>query len=137
MVVLVIGKANAGKTTLGEKLRIVSGGVHLDSDAIRKIWPCGFEEKDREEHLLRMGKLGVLFEEQKKLVIISAMVPKKKWRNMMKNKFNQSYTIYLPYGELWEGTEYEEPSNDEISFYYDWRKDDFIWIWEELQKKLK
>ena len=77
MVILITGKANAGKTTLAKKLRILSEGILLDGDEIREIFPCGFTDKDREEHIKRIANLAALFERQKKFVIVSAIMPYK------------------------------------------------------------
>ena len=41
-------------------------------------------------------------------------------RDFGRNAFKDFRLIYIPGGELWEGTEYEEPSKDLIYKVYTW-----------------
>lgn len=137
MVILITGKADSGKTTLGNQLRILTHGLHLDSDQVRNIFPCGFSDQERENHIKRMGELASLFEFQNKIVIVSAILPRKRWRDRIRNKAQESCTIYLPYGTLWKNSVYEEPDNQEIDFYYDWQINDLICLWQSLSKQYR
>jgi len=112
-VILITGKAGAGKTTLATSLAKNIDAVLLDSDAIRAIYPTGFSDQDREQHLFRMASLAALIREQGNNVIIAAIMPKKSWRQMMLEKVPGAALIHIPGGTLWPGTEYEEPGEDE------------------------
>ncbi len=113
MVYLITGKSNAGKTTLAYKMAIENGGIVIDADEVRKIFPSDFSDNGREEHIVRMAKMAALLEAQQ-IVYIAAIMPKKEWRDLARSYFKDSVLIYLKGGVLWEGTEYEEPQKQEL-----------------------
>jgi adenylylsulfate kinase-like enzyme len=130
---ILTGKADAGKTTLAKKMQlgfILDDGKRvflLDGDDIRIDFPLGYTDEDREHHIIRMGKFTNILNRQGFDVIIAAVLPKKKWRDMLKEIIKEeTHLIYVKGGHLWEGTEYEEPIEDESPEIYDWRKNEKI-----------
>ncbi len=120
MVYLITGKAGSGKTTrayqMREKLRLEHKQcVVIDGDTMRRYFKTGFSDKDRQDHIERMGRIARLLETQDVIVIISAMLPKREWRDSIRSHFSECEVIYIEGGTLWEGTVYEEPTSDELS----------------------
>jgi adenylylsulfate kinase-like enzyme len=117
-VIFITGRAGAGKTTLAKNLaEAISGGaIVLDSDEIRKIYPTGFSDTERLHHILRMAELAEKFRARGFLVIIAAIMPKKLWRKAARKRVAESALVYVPGGTMWEGTEYEEPDEEEGAF---------------------
>jgi len=118
MIIFITGKANSGKTTLAKRLRcqyplFLKDVVILDGDNVRKHFPTGFSDEEREEHIMRIAKFAALLEEQDKTVIIALVAPRKEWRQKARALFNKSELIYVTGGTLWKGTTYEEPDQEE------------------------
>ncbi len=72
------GLSGSGKTTLANELAKWLRDrdfptVIIDGDKIRKVWQAGFSRKEREEHLIRAGKLSVFLAEQN-INVIGAMI---------------------------------------------------------------
>ena len=119
MIYWITGKAGAGKTVLAYKMAYdfkPSGKsvLVLDGDEIRNIFPTGFSDEDRRNHILRIAKIASLAESQDTIVIISLLSPKASWRIEARRLFKESKLIYLPGGELWKDTEYEVPTDEEL-----------------------
>lgn len=119
MVYWVTGKANSGKTlyarrlksqfeSLGEKVLL------FDGDEVRQYFNSDFSEAGRKEHIMRIAKFAAIAESQGFLVIIALLSPKKEWRMEARKHFQKSMLIYIPCGDLWEGTTYEEPDHEEM-----------------------
>jgi len=90
---------------------------------MRIDFPLGYTDEEREEHIMRMAKFANILNRQSFDVIIAAVLPKKKWRDMLRKVIkNECRLIYVAGGYLWEGTTYEEPTEDESPKIYDWRK---------------
>jgi adenylylsulfate kinase-like enzyme len=87
----------------------ISGSVVLDGDEVRKYWEPGYTDMGRLRHLQRITKIACLLENQGHTVIIACVSPKRSWRKYFQSKFKKCLEICLPFGELWKGTEYEEP----------------------------
>ena len=110
MVYWITGRRNSGKTTLAYRLKAqIPGSVVLDGDEIRELWKMGFSDKDRVRHLQRITKMAKLLEGQGHTVIIACVSPKRLWRKHFQKQFKESLEICMPFGELWENTEFEEP----------------------------
>lgn len=115
MVYLIIGKAGAGKTTYAIKLAAefkAEGKMPfiLDGDVVRAVTNNeDFSNEGREEHLSRIAVIAKLAENQGLIPIIAVVCPKQEWRDMMRKYWGDSELIYLPGGELWDGTEFESP----------------------------
>lgn len=115
MVIWITGKANSGKTTMATRLsQIMTRPIILDGDEMRKIYPVGFESKDREENVMRLAKFAALLERQGFTPLVACVSPTKKLRQKARRLFNSSCLIYMPGGTLWKDTEYEEPDEDEL-----------------------
>jgi adenylylsulfate kinase-like enzyme len=120
MVILVTGKAGAGKSTyaarLAEELKADGISVRvIDGDEERKLYEnWDFTDAGRYRHLIEMAKLASLSETRGLTVIVAAIAPKASWRREMMAMWSNSKIVYIPGGELWEGTEYERPGMGEL-----------------------
>lgn len=115
MVIWITGKANSGKTTMAQRLaKTVARPVILDGDEMRKIFPVGFELKDREDNIIRLAKFAALLERQGFTPLVACISPTKELRRKARRLFESSCLIYMPGGMLWANTEYEEPDSDEL-----------------------
>ncbi len=124
---IITGKSNAGKTTLAKKMWHnkfkYRFAIILDGDDMRIDFPLGYTDEEREAHIIRMGKFANILNRQGFVVIIAAVLPKKKWREQLRKIIKKEcHLIYVAGGYLWAGTFYEEPTEDENPEYYDWRK---------------
>ena len=90
----------------------------LDGDEIRKLFPTGYSDTERRTHILNIAKIASIAENQGIIVIIALVSPKISWRTEARALFKESKLIYLPEGTLWHGTEYEEPTEDELKGNY-------------------
>jgi len=108
MVYWITGRRNSGKTTLACKIAKQTNGVVIDGDEIRKIYPTGFSDDDRYNHIIRMAKSAKKIEDSGQVAIVACISPKSAWRKEAQNMFVDCVEIMLPFGDLWAGTEYEE-----------------------------
>ena len=109
MVYWITGKCNSGKTTLAYKLAAqIPGGVVLDGDEMRSWFPTGFSDKDRIENQERLTRVACILEKQGFVPIIACVSPVKSVREQLQSECLECLEIQLPFGELWEGTTYEE-----------------------------
>jgi adenylylsulfate kinase len=109
MVYWITGRRCSGKTTLAYRLAIQTNGIVVDGDEVRKIFPRGFSDDDRYNNIMLIAKIAKLFENQGRIVIVACVSPKRAWRKEAQEMFDECLEICLPFGELWEGTEFEEP----------------------------
>ncbi len=115
MVILVTGKAGAGKTTYSRTLarELMRTGVNtivLDSDEVRGYRKnTDFSDDGRHSHLMEMAHMAAVSEGVGAIVIVAAIAPRRKWRDQMRSQWKESRLVYLPGGTLWEGTVYEAP----------------------------
>ena len=105
----ITGRANSGKTTLAKRISNQTGGIVIDGDEIRELFPTGFSDEERFDHIIRIAKFASLLEKQGYTVIVACISPKIEWRKEARRYFKESLEICLPFGNLWEGTEFEEP----------------------------
>jgi len=116
MVILITGKAGAGKTHYSKELakELIDQGekvVVLDGDELRdQTGNKDFTDKGREENLRKAADLAAEFERDGFTVICAFIAPTAKFRYMMRKYWKKSRVIYIPGGTLWEGTSYETPS---------------------------
>jgi len=105
----ITGRAGSGKTTLAKRIAKQTNGIVLDGDEIRKVYPTGFTKDERFNHQKRLTELAKIHERQGHTVIIACVSPSRIYRDFFQSQFKQCVEIALPFGSLWEGTEYEEP----------------------------
>ena len=119
MVYLITGKAGAGKTHYSKAFAKELEGegykvIVIDGDEFRdKKKNQDFTDAGRIKNLIDAAILAKEFEEQKHIVLMSFIAPKKEWRDMMREYWQESKVIYLPGGTLWPGTTYDRPKEDE------------------------
>jgi len=111
-----MGRANAGKTTYSYELarKITKQTVILDADEVRPFFNDDFSDEGRENHIRRLAKFACIINKQGTDVIVSAVTPKQKWRDMafeIMGKRNCKF-ILVEGGFLWEGTEFEPVSDN-------------------------
>ncbi len=109
MVYWITGRKNSGKTTLAYRIATQVGGVVIDGDEVRALFPTGYSDVERFENIMRMAKIAKLFENQGLIAIVSCVSPNRNDRIKAQSIFDQCVEICMPFGELWEGTEFEEP----------------------------
>ena len=113
MIIWITGKANAGKTTLADKLT-GDNTIILDADSMRKVWiDLGFSDKDKLENCCRLARLACVLEKQEFRVIVSAITPTEKIRDAVYNICKCDF-VYITGGHMWENTEYEIPGNNTL-----------------------
>lgn len=120
MVILVTGKAGAGKTTYANRLaeELKADGLLtevLDSEDVRKVLKNNdYSDDGKEKHLKALAIMAAEAEEIGVISIVAAVAPKRAWRNMMRAHWRVSQMVYIPGGTMWSGTTYERPEFDEI-----------------------
>jgi adenylylsulfate kinase-like enzyme len=126
MVILVTGKAGAGKTTYGKRLaeEYKAEGrkvIMIDADEFREergtTKPEDFSDEGRISNLMEAAKLAAEFEKKGYIVILAFIAPKEEWRDMMRKLWEMSVVVYIPGGTLWPGTIYERPTFDELTLH--------------------
>ncbi|KKN60605.1 hypothetical protein LCGC14_0530450 [marine sediment metagenome] len=109
MVYWITGRKNSGKTTLAYRIAKQTNGVVVDGDEVRKYFPTGYTDEERLENIWKIAKIAKLMEDQGKVAIVACVSPRRDWRALAQEIFDECIEICMPFGELWEGTEYEEP----------------------------
>jgi len=105
----ITGRKNSGKTTLAYRIATQINGIVVDGDEVRNVFPTGYSDEERRENILRIAKIAKIFENQGRTVVVACVSPKRGWREEAQAMFDECLEICLPFGELWEGTEFEEP----------------------------
>ena len=110
MIIWITGRKHSGKTTLAYKLKEQLGNcVVLDGDEIREI--TGNElytdsSRIRNQRIItKFAKM--LVGQGVENIIIACVSPVKNIRESFQHELG-AIEIQLPFGELWEGTKYEE-----------------------------
>ncbi len=114
MIYWITGRKNSGKTTLAYRLRAqIPNSVVLDGDQVRELWGnIQYDKVGRAQNLEQITKIAVLLENQGHTVIVACVSPIRNERKYYQMWFNDCIEICMPFGELWEGTVYEEPEKD-------------------------
>ena len=120
MIYWITGRSGSGKTTLARKMakefREKGNPVLvLDGEEVRNIFPTGFSDEERYNHIMRIAKIASFVEKQKTIVIIALISPMRCWRMEARKLFRESKLIYLSGGTMWIGTKYEEPTEEELN----------------------
>jgi len=119
MVYLITGRANAGKTTYAIRLteELASMGhrvLRLDGDDFRRDRDNqDFSDAGRLKNLMEAAEAARKAELDGFIVVMAFIAPLREWRDMMRYQWITSRVIYIPGGNLWDGTKYEVPTNDE------------------------
>lgn len=119
MVYWITGRKNSGKTTYAKALadgfrREGRPVLMLDGDDVRKrIADPGYTDDGRRANIDLVSRIASLAEAQGIIVIVSLISPKAEWRQAARQRFMESKLIYLPGGSLWQGSAYEEPTEEE------------------------
>lgn len=109
MVYWITGRSGSGKTTLAKKLeRQIPGSVVIDGDEVRLLFPEDFTMAGRERNQKRITDMAIEIERDGGVPIIACVSPNKILRKTLQAKFYSCIEIQLPFGHLWEGTDYEE-----------------------------
>jgi adenylylsulfate kinase-like enzyme len=127
LVIWITGKAGAGKSTFAKKLQdmMTSPAVIIDGEEVRERYGLkDFSDQGRLINMLLASSEAILAEEKGKVAIVAMISPRKKHRDLVRKLFDDSVLVYVKGGTLWEGTEYEEPDEDEANMVYDWRGTD-------------
>ena len=119
MVYWITGQSSSGKTVYAYRLKrhlekVGDKVLLLDSDEVRNYFKTGFEDEDRENHIMRLARFAALAEIQGFTVIVAIISPKKEWRMKARKLLKESVLIYMPGGFMWEGTDYEVPDHEEM-----------------------
>ena len=123
MVILITGKAGSGKSHYSQALakELTDAGVSVatfDGDALRsETGNKDFSDKGRIKNLIKAASLARQREYAGDVVILSFVAPRKEWRNIMRNFWDESRLVYMPGGTLWKDTTYEIPTDDEFEIY--------------------
>ena len=122
MVYLITGKAGSGKTTYATRLMAeltVAGHKTwmLDGDWLRASTANDdFSDTGREKNLKRAAGRAAQREKNGYIVVLAFVAPKKEWRQMMRRMWQASHLVYMPGGILWQGTTYETPDKEELTW---------------------
>ena len=113
MVYWITGRKNSGKTTLAYRLRAqITDSVVLDGDQVRELWEnIQYDKEGRKQNLELIAKIALLLEKQGHTAIIACVSPIRSERKYYQKWFKECIEICMPFGELWEGTVYEEPEH--------------------------
>jgi len=109
MIYWITGRKNSGKTTLAYRIAKQTNAIVVDGDEVRKYFPTGYTDEERYDNIMRIAKIAKLIEDQGRVAIVACVSPRIKWRKEAQEMFNECIEICMPFGELWEGTVFEEP----------------------------
>ncbi len=110
MVYWLTGRKNSGKTTLAKKIAAqIPNSVVLDGEAFRQFYKNpDYSDVGRLRNQEQLAHNAAQYEELGIVAIISCVSPNKEVRKRLQSTFKECIEIQLPFGELWEGTTYEE-----------------------------
>jgi len=107
MVILITGKAGAGKThyaqILKEELEQEGKKVKwLDGDHFReRTGNKDFSDQGRLKNLVDAARIAGRYEREGYIVLLSFVSPQKEWREAMRSYWQKHRTVYIPGGKLW------------------------------------
>lgn len=100
MIVWFYGNSEAGKTTAAKAYIKANGGILLDGDALRAVWPgLGFSQADRWEQNLRTARLAKLLADQGNDVVVAVIAPYRELREEIRTLCDCQF-IYIPGGRI-------------------------------------
>ena len=105
MIFWITGRAGSGKTTLAHKIAKQIDGVVIDGDDVRKQFPDDFTDEGRERNQRRIVAMALKHNGN---VVIACVSYKRGLRKELQAMLPGCIEIQLPFGTLWEDTEYEE-----------------------------
>ena len=120
MVYWITGKSSSGKSVYSKRLKrqfeeLGAKVLLLDGDEVRDQFnDQEYTDEGRLNHIMKIASFASLAEKQGFVVIIALLSPKKEWRMKARKLFDKSMIIFMPSGQLWEGTEYEDPGHEEM-----------------------
>lgn len=120
MVLLITGKAGAGKSTYARRLEkeLIDEGIKvavIDGDEWRQQHDNhDYSDQGRLQNLVTAAQEAAALEQHGNIVLMAFVSPKREWRYVMRKLWNQSRVVYIPGGNLWEGTTYERPDENEL-----------------------
>lgn len=123
MVILVTGKADAGKThyanALADELQMQGKDVVvIDGDEYREEHGNkDFSDAGRMRNLIGASELARQLEDEGKVVVMAFVSPRRAWRTMMRRYWKESRLVYIPGGNLWDETTYEIPTDEELNIW--------------------
>ena len=112
MVYWITGRKNSGKTTLAYRLKAqLPNSEVVDADEIRKRdYPeLGYSDVERRWNIMNLARIARGIEKEGRIAIVACISPKRQWRKEAQSIFDDYIEICMPFGELWEGTDFEEP----------------------------
>ena len=108
MIFWITGRAGSGKTTLAKKIAEQIDGVVLDGDEVRRENPDDFSPEGRERNQRRIVAMALELWEHGVNVVIACVSPDKALRRDLQSCLPECIEIQMPFGTLWNGTQYEE-----------------------------
>ena len=131
---LIFGRANAGKTTYARHvlLNYLNAGIPaviIDGDCMRNLYNNNdYSDHGRQINLQQCAALAKAYMVLGIVPIIAVVCPKVTYRMLIRNIIGDDKylptLVYIEGGELWEGTDFEEPDENEEFGYIripDWR----------------
>jgi adenylylsulfate kinase len=101
-VIWLTGLSGSGKSTIGRIIekKLIDKGIMaylLDGDNIRHglCSDLGFSEEDRSENIRRIAEVAALFEDSGVTVLVSAITPFEKMRNLARIKSKKFILVYV------------------------------------------
>lgn len=100
-VIWITGLARSGKSEIGKSLTEIfkSKGYkaeHLDGHTIREVIPgMGYERKEVNDHIMKVGYLARKLEEQGIIVVASFLSPYEESREFVKNLVDNYFEVYI------------------------------------------
>jgi adenylylsulfate kinase len=137
--ILITGTPKSGKTTLAYRLhkKYIKGSVILDGDELRAaIKYTDFSKEGRDKWLEIVGDLAKTFEHQGLLPLVALVSPYKEARQKLLSKFKKAKLVWIRYEKknLWEGSTYEDPDDEEAPIIINRKDGVYYKIPQELRK---
>lgn len=105
----ITGRAHSGKTTLAHKIAAqIKNAIVLDADHFRTYKNFRYSTEGRIQNQECLAAFAHMLEDMGFVPIIAAVSPVKSVRAGLQGTFKDCIEIQLPFGELWEGSTYEE-----------------------------